>query len=81
MSLPKGERLVRGRKVIYKREKHVPRSCEGGGSMMLSRKTGIKLGWLLHRIQEKMEGGCQVIQVQGAEDFLFNLHTRKNGKD
>lgn len=48
---------------------------------MLSRKTGIKLGWLLHRIQEKMEGGCQVMQVQGAEGFLFNLHTRKNGKD
>ena len=49
--------------------------------MMLSRETGIKLVWLLHRIQEKREDGCQVMQIQGAKDFLFNLHTRNNGKD
>ena len=62
----------------------MPRRWEGGGSMMLSIKTGIKLVWLLHRIQEKREGGCQVMQVQGAEDFFFfflvNLHTKNNEK-
>ena len=41
--------------------------------MMLLEKKGIKLVWLLHRIQEKREGGCQIMQVQGAEDFFFSF--------
>ena len=53
------------------------RHCEVGRNTILSRKTRIKLVWLLHRTQERREGGCQVMQVQGVEDFWVNLNRKK----
>ena len=56
----------------------MPRPCEVGGCIILSRKTGIKLVWLLQGIKKRGRMSVRSYKFKELRTFVavFNLHNK-----